>query len=134
MAASEREILEAREIGEILHALKTGEQQRGEFRQSLSDARGEIAELREMVRDMFSDFKTTAKQASDAVTVAARVSLLEARLGSVVNDVQGMQSFLRLAKSYSVKAAFAVLISMVIGVSATTKVIEWIFSFIHSVK
>jgi len=90
--------------------------------------RDEMTALRDAIGAMRYEFQTTTKQASEAVTLAARVSVVEARLGEVVNNVQTMQSFISLAKNYSVKAAFAVLISIIIGVSATTKVIEWFVS------
>jgi len=98
----------------------------------MSEMRDEVSALRESISAMRADFLTTTKQASEAVTVAARVSVVEARLGEVSDDLQSMQSFLRLAKRYSIWTVICVLSALALGATVTSKVIDWIFSRLHS--
>lgn len=124
MAASDRE------VGQILEALKSGEQQRLELRQSLSESRTEIGKLREVIGAMRTELQNTAKRAEDAAILTARVSVIEARLGSIVDDVQAMQSFISLAKAYSIRTIIGVLIALAFGGSMISKVIDLFFGFL----
>ena len=120
-----------REFGQILEAMEQGKRDRSDFRESMSEMRDEVSALRESISAMRADFLTTTKQANDAVTVAARVNVLEARVGEISNDVQAMQSFLSLAKRYSIWTVISVLSAIALGATLTSKVIDWIFGILH---
>lgn len=124
MAANERD------MGRILEALEQGKRDRADLRESLDETKEALASLRETIAEMRVEFMLMNQRAEQASLLGSRVTLLEGRIGTVANDLQALQSFITMAKSWSIKTVVGILLALVLGVSTFSKLIEWgLFKF-----
>lgn len=118
-----------REFGRIVESLEQGKQDRARLAQRLDEALENMGEVREAMAAMRVEFMLMNQRAEQASFLGTRVTVIEGRLGSLANDLQTLQSFISVAKSWSVKTIIGLLLGLAFGGAAFSKIIDIMFGF-----
>lgn len=114
-----------RDIGKILEAQEQGKIERGELKRSLEQNLKSNAEFREAIAGMRADYMMMNARIQDFTLLASRVTVMEARVGRIAEDLHVLEGFIRFAKTTSVKFIIAILIGLAFGGAAFSKLIDF---------
>lgn len=118
-----------RELGRIIEQLDQGKIERARLAKRLDEAVDNMGQVREGMNAMRVEFMLMNQRAEQASLLGARVAVIEGRLGSLAADLQTLQSFIQMAKSWSIKTVIGLLFGLAFGGAAFSKVIDFAFGF-----
>lgn len=113
------------QLGGVLEALKRGEDDRAEMRETMSEISRAMVELKTTFTRVEVLFEASQVRIVASEITATEFRSLVTRVGDLAARAQSTESFLNVTKTWSLRAVIAVLAGLAFGSAVISKGFDW---------